>query len=109
MTPSAVPRSVVAARVVVGTLGGLLILVAGAVSLLFLVLGSSCDESGHTGKCAGEMAMALSPIAAVLPTAVAAIVVVGRSRQAGVAWGWGLGLLAAGLAIPVVEFVLVAY
>ncbi|HEY2063905.1 MAG TPA: hypothetical protein VGH57_36400 [Amycolatopsis sp.] len=104
MTYSPAPASVVTARAVVGTLGGLLILGAGAVSLLLLGFSAMCTDDGDTSDCAGAVAFALSPIGAVLPTAVAAIVVVCRTRRAGVAWGWGLGLLAAGLLVPAVAF-----
>ncbi|SEP27114.1 hypothetical protein [Amycolatopsis saalfeldensis] len=104
MTHSPAPASVVTARAVVCTLGGLLVLGAGAVSLLLLGFSAMCTDDGDTSDCAGAVAFAFSPIGAVLPTAVAAIVVVCRARRAGTAWGWGLGLLAAGLLVPAVAF-----
>ncbi|MBB4687945.1 hypothetical protein [Amycolatopsis jiangsuensis] len=89
--------SVAFARIGVCLLGGLLILAAGWASLLFLGVSATCSDDGDSSGCVGAVLAVTIPIAVVLPTAMAAIVVVCRTRQPAVAWRRGLGLLAAGV------------
>ncbi|GAA3555514.1 hypothetical protein GCM10022222_43910 [Amycolatopsis ultiminotia] len=92
------------ARIVVCLFGGLLTLAAGWLSLLLLGFSAMCTDDGDPGDCAGVVALSASPIGAVLPTAVAAMVLVFRTRRPAVAWGGGLGLLAVGVLVTALVF-----
>lgn len=95
-------NALLAARVVICTLAGGLIIVSGVLSIMLLGFSAMCTDSGTTDQCPEAVAMALTPAAGAAPFALLGIVAAFVTRKTAVIWTAGLLLLIAGIVTPAV-------